>query len=574
MPDLQTSFLNAVNARKAGNAARSRELFNELIREHPTCHEAHYMLGMLSAELSDLTTAQKHLERAIELDKGNPEYLFKLGAVLLSLGRAEQAVPILEEAVREADETPALMLTLGSACLAAVKLPDAERAFNRARELDPTAAEPGMGLLATLMASRRMEEAQALARQLAAAHPRRADVQARLAQTLERSNKLEEAAPAADAALAINPNEPTALGVRATLLQRAGKKEESIPVFRKAIDATTSTQERRDLSRSLGLVLDELERHEEAFPLFLKSKKTAAEIPASSSMLASDVERFIKACKRELTPGVVSTWHRPPPDARQPPVFFVGFPRSGTTLLEQVLGAHPRLVTTDEIESIGACTEWVGQRAGRLDLAPAAYASLTDAEIIALRDRYWNRITAELGADALAGKRLVDKHPMNTVNLFTARRIFPDAKVIVSIRDPRDVILSCFMHLSRTPMAVVYFKDLESAARLYERVMGLWFHMRTALGLPWIEVKYEDLVDDAEGTARKVLDFLGEPWDDSVLRFTERSRQKTMRSTSYQQVSQGLYTRAKGRWRAYEKHFGDAIEILEPYVQALGYADR
>ncbi len=574
MPDLQTLFIEAVDARKAGNPLKSRELFAAIVGRHPDCHEAHYMHGMLSAELGHLGEAERDLLRALELDAGNPEYLFRLGSVLLSRGLAERAVPILEEAAREADESPALMLALGSACLSAVKLPDAERAFRRARELAPSAAEPGMGLLATLMGSRRMEEAQALGRELSSAHPRRADVRARLAQTLERSNKIEEAKVEADAALGLDPGDPTALGVRAALLQRAGAKAASVPVFEQAIAATPSKQERRDLSRSLGLVLDELGRHDEAYRRFVESKKAVEEVPSSSSMLAGDVDRFIEACRRGLTPGVTATWRDPPADDREPPVFFVGFPRSGTTLLEQVLGAHPRLVTTDEIESIGGCTEWVGQRAGRLDRVPAAYGALTSDEVGALRERYWKKIDQEMGAAALVGKRLIDKHPMNTVNLFTARRLFPGSKVIVSLRDPRDVVLSCFMHLSRTPMAVTYFRDLESAARLYARVMGLWFHMRTALGLPWIEVKYEDLVDDAEGTARRVLGFLGEPWDDSVLEFTERSKTKTMRSTSYQQVSQGVYTRAKGRWRAYEKHFGKALGVLEPFVEALGYADR
>lgn len=571
---LETLFAAASKVLRAGDTSRAEAMFGEIIQGYPACHEAMYMQGMIRAERGDLPKAEALLSRALELDAGNPEYLFRLGSVLLARGLAERAVPILEEAVREADETPALMLALGSACLAAVKLPEAEKAFRRARELDPAAAEPGMGLLATLMGSRRMEEAQTLGRELASTHPRRADVRARLAQTLERSNKLEEARIEADAALELDPGDATALGVFAALLQRAGDKEASVPVFERAIVATALRQEKRDLSRALGLVLDELGRHDEAYEHFLQSKKSLEEVPSPSSMLAADVDRFIDGCRRELTPGVASAWKAPPKDHREPPVFFVGFPRSGTTLLEQVLGAHPRLVTTDEIESIGSCTEWVGRRAGRLDLAPAAYGSLTDAEIIALRGRYWTKIEGELGAAALAGKRLVDKHPMNTANLFTARRLFPEAKVIVSLRDPRDVILSCFMHLSRTPMAVVYFRDLESAARLYARVMGLWFHMRTALDLPWIEVKYEDLVDDAEGTARRVLDFLGEPWDDSVLEFTDKAKKKTMRSTSYQQVSQGIYTRAKGRWRAYEQHFGKALEILDPFVHALGYQDR
>lgn len=574
MNDLQSKFAEAARVMHSGNLRRAHSMFADIQREHPACHEAMYMHGVLSAQLGDVTQAERDLRAALAVDGGNPEYLFRLGGVLMVSGKAELAAETLLEAERESEESFELLMALGTACSAASRHAEAERAFRRARELNPASPEAGLGVFSTLMSARRLDDAIAQGRALASEFPSRADIHARLAQALERANRLEEAGDAARQAFAINPGEPTALGVHATLLQRAGNKDESIPVFERAIAATKSAQEQRDLSRSLGLVLDELGRHDEAFRRFLASKKPAGDAPASAALLAREVESFIQACQRDLPPGATSAWSDPSPDEREAPVFFVGFPRSGTTLLEQVLGAHPRLATTDEIESIGACTEWIGQRAGRLDLAPAAYGSLSSGEIQSLRAMYWKKIDERLPPESWRGKRLIDKHPMNTANLFTARRLFPDSKVIVSLRDPRDVILSCFMHLSRTPMAVTYFRDLESAARLYARIMGLWFHMRTALGLPWMEVKYEDLVDDAEGMARRLVEFLGEDWSDAVLKFTEKSRGRTMRSTSYQQVSQGIYTRAKGRWRAYEKHFGAALEILDPYVRALGYEDR
>lgn len=574
MQDLQTLFLDAVSTRKRGDAAAARRQFDSLLASFPDCHEALYMHGMLSAELGDLVTAESRLRQALVLDPGNPEYLYRLGSVLHSLGREEDAVETLLEAEKEGEESVPLLLALGSACFAAVRIPEAERAFRRAAEIDPANPDPGRGLLATLMGAKKMDEACTLARSLAARHPRLADLHARLAQVLERTNRVEEASAAVDAALAINPDEPTALWVRALLLQRSGDKEGSIQFFERALAHTVSRQERRDISRALGLVLDELGRHEEAYARFLDSKKTLAEIPSTSAMLARDIERFIEACRRDLRPGVSGSWPDPPPDHREPPVFFVGFPRSGTTLLEQILAAHPRLVTSDEIESLGRCTEWIGQQAGGLEFAPARYGSLTDQEVMGLREMYWNRMEEEMGRGSLLGRRLIDKQPLNTVSLFTARRIFPWSKVIVSIRDPRDVVLSCFMHLSRTPMAVTYFRDLESAAALYAKVMGLWFHMRTALGLPWMEVRYEDLVEDTEGTARRVFDFIGEPWDESVLEFTKRAGKKAIRSTSYQQVTQGVHKRALGRWRAYERHFGGALEILRPLAESLGYGDR
>jgi tetratricopeptide (TPR) repeat protein len=573
MSDLQTMFVEAVEARKRGDARRSRALFEDLLRRFPECHEALYMHGMLNAELGDLPDAEARLRRALELDAGNPEYLFRLGSVLLARGRAEEAVEVLLQAEKEADESVALLTTLGGACVQAVRLPEAERAFRRALELEPGNAEAGMGLLSAILGGRRLDQAIDLARSLAAKHPGRADIQSRVAQALERANRVEEARVTSEAALALTPNDSVALGVRATLLKRAGRNEEAAAAYERAIAAAGAVQERRDLSRSLGLVLDEQGQHDEAYRCFLASKKPPAEISGSSEAFARDVERYMERCRSDLPAGATRGWPDVPSDGREDPVFFVGFPRSGTTLLEQMLAAHPRFVTSDEIQSLGRCTERIGVGAGGLEFAPGAYGGLTEGQVRALRGEYWSAIEEGLGGPIESGKRLIDKHPMNTVSLFTARRLFPRAKVIVSLRDPRDVVLSCFMHLSRTPMAVVYFRDLEQSSRLYAQIMGLWFHMRTALGLEWIEVKYEDVVGETERTARRVIEFLGESWDDAVLRHAEKAGQRAIRSTSYQQVSRGIYTKALGRWRAYERHFGKALEILRPYAEALGYGD-
>lgn len=574
MPDLQTQFLAAVNARKSGDPARARELFARLLSEHPACHEAHYMLGMLSAESGALQQAESSLRRSIELDPGNPEYLFRLGTVLHHQHRWEDAVIALEQAEAESDESPPLLLALGKAHLLCVNLQKAEKAFRRLLELQPGHLEGLLGLMSTLVVRNRTDEAIALGRQAVERYPKNAEAHAKLAAIYERSNMLIEAGAEAEAALRITPNDSTALMVRGLLRHRENQFEEAVESFRAALAAHPPAAEANLIRRVMGLSLDRLKRYDEAFEAFSSSKKPLSEVSPETLSLVENMASYWAACKRDIKESTPLRWATPPEGERPAPIFFVGFPRSGTTLLEQMLGSHHHLVTSDEIQSLGRCTEELGTRAGSIALIPAMMETVSIPEIVRLRAGYWTDMERELGAAALAGKRLVDKHPLNTVNLYTARLMFPGSKVIVSLRDPRDVILSGFMHLASTPMAIVYYRSLEAAARLYVDVMTLWFHMRKTLGLEWMEVKYEELVEDPEGIARSVVAFLGEEWDDAILNYVSNTKSKKIRSASYQQVTEGIYKRSLGRWRAYEKHFGKALDILEPCARALGYEPR
>jgi hypothetical protein len=149
--------------------------------------------------------------------------------------------------------------------------------------------------------------------------------------------------------------------------------------------------------------------------------------------------------------------------------------------------------------------------------------------------------------------------------------LFPNAPVIMSLRDPRDVCVSCMMNLTRTPMSATLFQSFDTTTRFYAAVMDLWLHYRDVLGLRYIETRYEDVIADAATEVGRVLEFLGEPWDEAVLRFREQTAGKAIRSTSYEQVTQAIHGKAVGRWRNYERHMGDSIEVLMPYVRALGY---
>jgi hypothetical protein len=167
---------------------------------------------------------------------------------------------------------------------------------------------------------------------------------------------------------------------------------------------------------------------------------------------------------------------------------------------------------------------------------------------------------------------LIDKNPGIHHFIPALIRIFPEIKFIIALRDPRDVVLSCFV-VPHWPLIAgnVDFLNLEGTVRAYTRVMGTWLKLKPLIKNPFLEVRYEDMVDDLEPVARKTLDFLGVPWDARVLAFDQHARQKGVRSPTYADVTQPVYKRARGRWHHYRKYLEPHLEKLEPFVKAFGY---
>jgi hypothetical protein len=171
------------------------------------------------------------------------------------------------------------------------------------------------------------------------------------------------------------------------------------------------------------------------------------------------------------------------------------------------------------------------------------------------------------------GERLlIDKNPSLQALIITFIRFFPEAKLIVALRDPRDVVMSCFMQ-PHCPISTgsVTFLNLEATVRTYTRVMGIWRKLAPLLKNQYLEVRYEDIVEDLESVARRTLNFLGVPWNDRVLDFNEHAKQKLVRSPTYADVTQPIYKRARGRWRNYQKYLEPYLEKLESFVKIFGY---
>jgi hypothetical protein len=254
-----------------------------------------------------------------------------------------------------------------------------------------------------------------------------------------------------------------------------------------------------------------------------------------------------------------------PTDREPPPVFLVGFPRSGTTLTGQLLAAHSGIHTLDERPTLAPVITDFGTEE-RLELI----ADLSPETIVAHRTRYRQLLRDMAGTEG-RGRLIVDKNPLYLCYLGLIRRFFPEARVIVIHRDPRDVCLSNFMQDFALSPFMQNFLTLEHTVAFYDTVMNLFYHFRANLDLAMLEVRYEDLVADFREAAGRMMSFLGLEWEEGIASFYEQAQRRFIRTPSYQQVIQPIYSSAKGRWRNYEAQLAPHLARLQPHIEDLGY---
>ena len=249
---------------------------------------------------------------------------------------------------------------------------------------------------------------------------------------------------------------------------------------------------------------------------------------------------------------------------------MTGFPRSGTTLLEQILDAHPEIISVEEQDVMSAEVFPSLQTTAEAKLPVAEVLDrLQPQDIVDARTNYFAWMHSLIG-DGVAAPMLIDKNPAMTPMIPVVRRIVPDCKLLIALRDPRDVVLSCYLrYLPLNPVSVS-FLELDTTVERYVNDMGAWQRFRV-VDDDWLEVRYESLVDDFSGVARSVLAYLGLPWNDAVLGYLKRLEQKYVASPTYGEVAQPIHQKAAGRWRNYADQLAPVLDKLQPVLEQLGY---
>jgi Flp pilus assembly protein TadD len=294
-------------------------------------------------------------------------------------------------------------------------------------------------------------------------------------------------------------------------------------------------------------------------------EKAALLVP---ELLAPDIEPLTRGLD-PITAEQRGRWPAlPAPAPEQTPIFIVGFPRSGTTMLEQMLDAVPTLRAMDEQPFFQDLVEHIGRLGLRY---PQDVDKLDATQCEQLRNVYWNLVRKTVQLEP--GQRLVDKNPLNMLRLPLLHRLFPEARIILALRHPCDVVLSCYMQSFGAPAFMVLCSSLQRLARGYANAMQGWLRNAELLQPRIMPLRYEDLLADFAGHAQRIGEFIGVADSSPMLAFHEHARAKGYIATpSYAQVTEPANTRAIGRWLRYRRHMEETLPILGPMLEHWGYA--
>jgi tetratricopeptide (TPR) repeat protein len=554
---------------RSGRSAEALACLDEALRLVPDDANCHNLRGNVLCTLKRQTEACRSYEAALAVAP-DAAVLNNLGTALQELGRNDDALVRLEQARQLDPDCVDIHYNIGNALLALGRPVEAEASYLRALARQPGHRRSLVNLAAILKDAGRYGDAELCLKQAVRLAPNDADLQAGMAMLLHDMGRIDESAAACEQGLAIDPGHPDCLVGRARIHADEGRFAEAEADFRQALarrprmaaalaglaglrrmshadaawlndarQALAAPLDRRSASElhfALGKYHDDVGEYDAAFDHYRQANalKKAGRAPFDRQRWATTVDRLIASCPASLLaqplPGAV--------DDRRP-VFVMGLPRSGTSLVEQIIAAHPRVFGAGEL------TYWPARLPDPLaGLAPEQHGQLTDIAAGYLH------LLEDL---APAAERIVDKLPGNFVRLAQLRLTLPCARFVHVRRHPADTCLSMFFqNLNASHPYATDLGDLAFYYRHYDRLMAHWRHCLPFDAL--LEVDYEALLDDQEGSSKRLIDFLGLPWDDACLDFANARRR--VGTASNWQVRQPIYTSSRARWRNYEMHLG------------------
>jgi len=534
--------------RAVGRSEAALGAYRQALALQPHYPEAHYNLGVALAELGRHDAALAAYRDAVAQQPDYADAFINQGLALQALKRHGEALGAFQRAVALRPQQADAHVALGAALQELGRHDDALAAYRHALELDPEAADAWVRLGVTLQALGQPEEAAAAYRSALARKPESVEALVSLAVALQELGEAAEAMASVERALALDPGSARAWFVRADLKRFAAGDPDIEAMAALLVDAEAralTDEDRLDLEFALGKAWMDAQEPDPAFAhLNAGNRRMRATITYD---VTADETRFA-AIARAFTPELMARLA----DVGDPldlPVFIVGMPRSGTTLVEQILASHAEMHGAGELNVLNEVVA-----AARLDF-PAGMAALPATVLAALGAAY----VARVAALAPGHRRVVDKMPGNFQYAGLIALALPNARIIHCRRSPVDTCLSIYSKKFTGRQDFAY--DLAELGRYYRAYDALTAHWRGLLPPErFLEVRYEDLVGDLEPETRRLVGFCGLGWNDACLDF--HRTQRPVRTASVNQVRQPIYRTSVARWKPYAAHLGPLLAAL------------
>lgn len=517
--DLQRQLEQGIEHHKAGRGEEAEKVYRSVLAKVPNQPDALNLLGVLAMESGNHDAAFDLLERAVQFRPKDPAILNNYGNALSLVRRFEDAIINLERALAINPNMADSWLNLGRTLNLAGQGARALKCFERMLKIKPDAHGAKAGISRAYLGMGRTEDAEKAAREMIAAVP-----------------------------------DSSSGYVNLSNARKFRKDEPEIAEVERMIEAKgTSSKEIRGLYFAAAKMCDDVGRHDDAFRYY-----ELANVAAGGKYDSKLLEQNYAELKKTYTRKFFEERKGQGSDSERP-VFIVGMPRSGTTLTETIIGAHPQAFPAGELETIKKCEREMSTLVFKDEGPQKNPRTLSWVGVEILAQRYLDAI--DMRAKNPNAIRVTDKMPHNFQAVGFIATLFPNARIIHTRRNPMDTCLSIWQQNFND--AHTYGRNLADLGHHYAQYLDLMEHWRQVLPGRILEIDYEDVVEDQDAMTRKLIDFVGLPWDDACLKPHEV--QRTVLTASVWQVRQPVYKRSAGRWKNYETHLKPLRDALASY---------
>ena len=542
----------------AGKLKKASVLCRRVVSEFPGQPDALNMLAVIALRKQEYHEVIEYLNKAIARRPREAIYHYNLGLALLNTGRYPAAVHSLQKAVRL---KPDLGIAYSDLCHVLNLLDEIDAAVTAGRHavrLEPGDARAHTNLAVALEASGSHDEALRRYQQAAELAPTNAVIRKNLGMALMELGNKEAAEQQFREAIAINPGFGEPYRYLAVLQKYSNLDDADIISMQQLLEKPgLSGDDRTELHFALGKSYDDCDCYEEAFEHFAAGNRLENR---RYDFKLEDFAFRVESLQSVFTEGFISVRAQIGSQSELP-VFVVGMPRSGTTLVEQILSSHADAFGASELLWFSRIERGMKNILKTDEDYPYCLGSLERETVQALTGKY-QTLLRDLSPEAV---RIIDKMPENFLRIGLIRMLFPRARIVHCCRDPRDTAISIYTNLFKGNLHWSYdLFNIGAYTGLYQRIMQHW---RDNVPGGFHEIRYETLVQDPEEITRKLVDYVGLPWDPACLSYYETDRR--VRTSSHDQVRQPIYSSSVGRWKHYETFLGDFHKGMDAYGGTL-----
>lgn len=566
--NIEKIFNLALENHRNNKFKNAEKHYKEVLKIESKHFNANYLLGTLFFQQNKFNDARKIFESAILISADHAELCNNYGATLTQLGEYNSAINYLQKAVYVNPSYAQAYNNLGAAFRELREYKKAISFFEKARTLQPSFIDPHLNLGIVFKELGDFKKAIFFFKSVIKINSQNTKAYQNLMELYEKTNQEKELNLTIINAKKFIKDNPVIKLYEGIVFYNNNEFAKSKNLLEGIFFEPFNIKNEIVRVTTLAKCYDRIGSAEEAFSYFSKANSLA---PKLRKLNLYDKKRYLNQITERINffnKTNIKNWKIINSKNKRPhPTFLVGFPRSGTTLLDTILRSHPAVEVVEEKPTVSKLINYINEMSnGGLK----SLEKIDEKQIEKAQNVYFDFLDTQIeNKDA---KVYIDKLPLNMIHAGEIVRIFPNSKFVFSVRHPYDCVLSCFMQDFELNDAMANFLDIRDSAQLYNSVMQLWFQYISIFKIRHHQVKYESLISNFKKTTESTLTFLELPWDNTVLNYSATAKRREKIATpSYNQVTKPLYSHADGRWKKYEKQLFSIYPVLDQWVKKFDY---